>query len=444
MGITTKLAEDLYGIRSLSEKDTEQLHTLIIDFFAAAYAGFAVNRPFNDQVEAALLPQGCAEESYVFLQGRKMPAPAAAFLNAVYGHGAELDDGNRRAAGHAGVHLIPAVFALADKVGSTNEEVLTALAAGYEAYVRISSAAQPGLVERGFHSTGMAGTPASAAACAKLLGLTAAGIEEAMALATTMSSGLLSYGDSRPAMKPLNPGRAAESGVLAALLAKEGMRGPAEALEGPHGWFHAVTDKVDESALEGGEELLLHDCYVKLYPSCRHTHCGLDAAIAIHDQLDGRAIEDVEAVIYPKAIELAGIRDPRDQDDAKFSIPYTLAFGLLKGRYGIGDMDPAAADPAVLSLMEKIRLVPEPSLEDRAKGTRGARVTVTAADGSVFTETVRVPKGDPEQPLTRPEIIGKLKVCAAGQAEDEKLEKLVEAIEGIRGEAPFADPMALL
>ena len=132
MGITNDLAQDLFEIQ-LNEHDKEQLRTLIIDFFAAAYAGFKQNRVFNERVERVVYSQGGEEESYVLFQKRRYPARHAAFMNALYGHGAELDDGNKKAAGHAGVHLIPAVFALADKLESSNEDVLIALAVGYEA-----------------------------------------------------------------------------------------------------------------------------------------------------------------------------------------------------------------------------------------------------------------------------------------------------------------------
>ena len=438
MGITARLAKDLEEIRVLSERDIEQLHLLILDYFAAARAGYWVNRPFNDRAERVLLSRGGAEESFVMGQGKRYPAATAAFLNALYGHGAELDDGNRKAAGHGGVHLIPAVFALADRIGSTGEEVLLALAVGYEAYIRIFSAAQPGLVKRGFHSTGMAGAIASAAACAKLYPLDAAGIENAMALATTMSSGLLSYGDSRPVMKPLNPARAAESGLLAAQLAKEGMEGPEEALEGPHGWFHAVTDEIREEYLAGTDHLLLHDCYLKLYPSCRHTHCGLDAAITLSGRVRTEDIEEVRAFLYPNAIELAGIRDPKDRDETKFSVPYTIACGLVRGAYGIDDMDPAAASPRIRDLMEKITLIPDPSLEDREKGIRGARVTVLRKDGTSEEETVLVPRGDPERPLTREEVLEKLAACAGDPA---AAKALAAKTENIRGGMPFENPM---
>ena len=443
MGVTSELAQDLFQIK-LNDNDKEQLRTLIIDFFAAAYAGYKQNRVFNEKVERVVYPQGGEEESNVLFQEKRYPARLAAFMNSLYGHGAELDDGNKKAAGHAGVHLIPAVFALADKLGCSDEDVLVALAVGYEAYIRISSAAQPGLVARGFHSTGMAGTLACAAACARLYHLDAQRIEDAMALATTMTGGLLSYGDSRPAIKPLNPGKAAENGVFAAMLANEGVQGPVESLEGQNGWFHAVTDDVHEEFLKGGDHLLLHDCYFKLYPSCRHTHCGIDAAVALHGRVKAEEIKEVNVYIYPNAIKLAGIKIPKDQDETKFSIQYTLACALLNGFYGIGDMNLARLTEDILALIEKINLIADETMEDRSKGIRGTRVEIVMKDGSHEEETVLVPKGDPEKPLTRKDIIDKLRNCAEGQASEKTIARLVHSIESIEGKEPFENPIKMI
>ena len=444
MGLTSALAKDLSGITSLSAHDISQLHTLIIDFFAAAYAGYAENRAFNQVVESVVYSQGGAEESSVLFQNKKYPARTAAFMNAVYGHGAELDDGNKKAAGHAGVHIIPAVFALAEKLNSSNEDVLTALAVGYEAYIRISSAAQPGLVKRGFHSTGMAGTLACAAACARLLNLNAQGIEDAIALATTMSGGLLSYGDSRPQIKPLNPGKAAENGVFAAMLASQGMQGPAEALEGKNGWFHAVTDQIDENCLKGTDHFLIHDCYFKLYPSCRHTHCGIDAAVALHSLVKASDISAVNVYIYPNAIKLAGIQWPQNAAETKFSIQYTMACALYKGSYGLEDMNPLCTAEDVSELVRKIRLLPDEAMENKNKGIRGARVEVIKNDGSRIEKTVLIPKGDPENPVTREDIIEKLKTCAKDQASEETLCMLIDSVYKIEGKNSFSSPIAIV
>ncbi len=259
-----------------------------------------------------------------------------------------------------------------------------------------------------------------------------------------MTGGLLSYGDSRPAIKPLNPGKAAENGVFAAMLANAGVQGPTESLEGRNGWFHAVTDEVHEEFLKGSDHLLLHDCYFKLYPSCRHTHCGIDAGVVLHEKVKAEDIEEVKVCIYPNAIKLAGIKYPKDQDETKFSIQYTLACAILNGSYGIADMNPPRMTDDVVGLIEKIKLNPDETMENREKGIRGTRVEVVLKNGETYTETVFVPKGDPENPLTRDDIIDKLRSCAKEQAEESKLMELVSAITGIKGEGVFNNPMALL
>lgn len=444
MNITTKLAADMSALGALTNEDKAALKLLILDFFAASYAGYRGNRRFNEAIEQTVLSQGGQEEATVFLCDKKLPAGKAAFINSVYAHGAELDDGNKKAMGHIGVHVIPAVFSLAESIGVTDEDVLVALAVGYETYIRVSSAAQPGMVNRGFHSTGMAGTLASAAACAKLLKLDTNGIEDAIALATTMTGGLLSYGDSRPAIKPLNPAKAAENGVFAALLAKQGVNGPAEALEGPNGWFHAVADSIDESMLRGATDghLLLHDCYIKLYPSCRHTHCGIEAGINLHGKCDYHEIEKVEVFIYPNAIKLAGkIQFPKDQDETKFSIAYTLACGLVNGSYGIDDMDPPRLTPEIVELISKIQLIPDDQMENRKKGIRGTNVRVTLTNGELLVETVLVPKGDPEKPLKKLDVFDKLVACASGWHSSETLRKLEKVIDNMGGGDRFIYPM---
>ncbi len=444
MGITSELVSELYKIQKLDDSDVAQLKTLIIDYFAATFAGYKQNRVFNNAVERVIYSQGGVGESTVFLQNKKFPVRLAAFMNSVYGHGAELDDGNKRAAGHVGVHLIPAVFALAEKLGSTDDDVLIALATGYEAYIRISSAAQPGLIKHGFHSTGMAGTLGCAAACARLYNLDPKGIEDAIALATTMTGGLLSYGDSRPAIKPLNPGKAAENGVFAAMLANEGIKGPIEALEGSNGWFHAVTDKIHYEYLKSSDHLLLHDCYFKLYPSCRHTHCGIDAILILRKRIKIDEIAEINVYIYPNAIKLAGIKVPKNMDETKFSIQYTLACALLKGSYGIENMDLSGMTDDVIKIINKITLIPEGSMENRSKGIRGTKVEIVLKDGRREEETVLVPKGDPENPLSKNDIIEKLCVCAKGQADEGTLMRLVKAIEKIGGQNIFKNPMCIL
>lgn len=444
MRLSKDLSMDLSKINKLTIADKKMLHMLIIDFFAASFAGFKQNRYFNRAIEEIVCEQSSKGKSSVFMQEKKYSVNTAAFLNAIYAHGAELDDGNKKAMGHIGTHVIPAVFSLAEQLHASCEKVLIALTVGYEAYIRISAAAQPGMVERGFHSTGMAGSLACAAACAKLYGLEWSGIENAIALSTTMSCGLLSYGDSRPEIKPLNPAKAAENGVFAAMLAQKGIQGPSESLEGKNGWFHAVTESFDKSLLKGASDghFLLHDCYIKQYPSCRHTHCGIDAAINLHSRVSIEAIKDVNVYIYPTAIKLAGqIKFPQNPDETKFSIHYTLACALIDGTYSIEDMNISHFSSELISLINKIHLIPDDNMENRKKGIRGTKVEIITLDGSRIEEVILAPKGDPENPLTRQDVITKLKICAEGQADENTLNNLVMSIDKMDGDKLFEYPL---
>lgn len=424
MDLSSDLCTRIVNLKELSREDKRQLQKLLLDFLAAVCAGYKHNVEFNNSVEKVLFSQEGIPESSVFFRKTKYPARTAACINSIYCHGAELDDGNKKAMGHVGVHVIPAVFALAEAEKKRQDEVMLAIAAGYETYIRISAAAQPGMVERGFHSTGMAGAPACAVACAKLLALDKESIESAMSLACTMSSGLLTYSESRQMIKPINPAKAAETGVFAARLVQNGVKGPLNCLEGSHGWFKAVAERINESMLYDSNDgrLMLHDCYFKLYPSCRHTHCGIEAAINLHSKIDISQIRRVDVYIYPNAIKLAGqILFPKNADETKFSIHYTLACALLYGEYGIDYMNPPKMQRDIVEMIHKITLIPDKSMENREKGIRGTKVIAYQENGTATSEIVLVPKGDPEKPLKKEDIIEKLRICAKGLLSDKSL-----------------------
>ena len=278
----------------------------------------------------------------------------------------------------------------------------------------------------------------------RLFHLDSQGIEDAIALATTMTGGLLSYGDSRPAIKPLNPAKAAENGLLAAMLANTGIKGPSEALEGKNGWFKAVTDFVNEDYLEGSDHLLLHDCYFKLYPSCRHTHCVIDAAISLHNVIKIHSIKAIKIYIYPNAIKLAGIKMPKDQNETKFSIYYTFACALVNGCYGITDMISMKLTPEIISIINKIELIADESMENRKKGIRGTRIEITLEDNKVVQKTVSIPRGDPENPIEKKDIIRKLYTCAQDTINNDEIDKVLDAIDCINGKTKFINPISVI
>lgn len=425
-GISNRLSNFTAEIKyeDLSPLVIETTKQYILDYYASCYAGMKVNETFNHAVEEILFAMGGIEEASVLHSGRKLPVMHAAFMNAVYSHGADMDDGNRKAMGHVAAHVMSAVFALAETLHVSGKDMIVAINVGYEVYNRIAAAVQPGLVRRGFHSTGTAGAVACSAAAAKLMGLSEQQIYNAISLGAIQASGLMIITESGQSCKPINPANAARTGILSAKLAAKGIESSVYPLESNKGWFHAMSDKVDESAvLDGlGEVFTICESYLKPYPSCRHTHCGIEGAMKIREQLLQQfgtvpvdSIEAIDVFIYRNAIQIAGqIHLPQTAEESKFSIHYSLAVALLKGGFGLQDLPAENVNDTIKTLVEKIRLIEDESMENRAEGIRGAKVILCLKGENIYEETVLIPKGDAANPFTREDMKQKLQTCAEG------------------------------
>lgn len=449
---TEILSRFIAGLRyeDLPADVVELTKLYIVDYYAACFAGLKVNGKFNHAVEEVLFENGGREEASVLCSDRKLPAGEAAFLNAVYAHGADMDDGNRKAMGHVAAHVMSAVFALAETLDVSGKEVIVAINAGYEVYNRVAAAVQPGLVRRGFHSTGTAGAIACGAAAAKLMGLDEKGIYNAISLSAIQSSGLMIITESGQSCKPINPANAARIGIMSAKLAKKGIESSVYPLESKKGWFHAMSDQVDETAITDGlgQVFTITESYLKPYPSCRHTHCGIEAALSVRQEVGGltaELVDSIEVHIYRNAIQIAGqIELPKCAEDSKFSIHYSLATALLKGHFDLGDLPVENVTEEVMAVVAKIRLIEDESMEDRKAGIRGAKTVIRLTDGREFVRTVLVPKGDAANPFTRENMRGKLHGCAEGLVNDDMLAELCAAADEFENIRHFRSINALV
>jgi len=405
---------------------------LVLDYLVSAMAGYKVNKVFNKVVLHVMGGMGGKPESTVLFGGGKLPAAHAGFINAVYGHGADIDDGNRTATGHPGSAIIPAVLSLAEARGISGKDAITAIVAGYDVYVRLGNVMMPSHFLRGFHSTGTIGAVAAGAAAAKALGLTEDGVHRSISLAAVQASGLHEVSDSGQMAKPLNPGNAARTGVISALFAKAGADAPKDPLEGDKGFLKAFADGADWSTLPDdlGKHFKITTCYIKLYPACRHAHAPVDAAIRLRQAgiPEPNAIETIRIHTYPSAIKIAGnIFVPKNEDEAKLSITFAAATAMVTGRFTLTDLQNAGnLNDAVKALIGKMEIVSEPALQNKESGIRGARIDIHLKDGTVKSETVPLPKGDPEVPLQSGDMIEKLRSCASGLYDEETQQNLYD------------------
>ena len=404
----------------------------IADYYAASFAGIKVNGTFNDAVIGVISEMGGKQECDYIYSDDRLPAANAAFLSACMAHGADMDDGNRKAMGHVGAHVISTALTLCQTLDVSGEDIITAINVGYEVYNRVAAAVQPGLVHRGFHSTGTAGAIACGAVAAKLMGMDAEGIYNTMALCAVQASGLIIIAESGQSCKPINPANAAKTGILSAKIISRGVKSSEYFLESKKGYFHAMSDEVDGNMITDGlgEVFTITESYMKPYPSCRHTHCGIECVLDIRKRLpEGAKIKDVKVYIYKNAIDIAGqIKVPKVSDDAKFSVHYSLAIALLKGHFNLGDLDISGIDEETLRVIDNTELIADSSMEDRDKGIRGSRVVVTTEDGSVLEKTVLIPLGDAANPLTWDDLEDKLSACSEGLLSEENQKKLMENI----------------
>ncbi len=419
----------------LKPTDTEiiiEARKRVFDYVVSAMAGYKVNPVFNRAVTEVAEMLSDMRQSSILFSDQKQSVVNSAFINATYGHGADLDDGHKTANGHPGVATIPAILALAEYLDSKPLDIYEAIVVGYEVYIRISNAVQPSLLHRGFHGTGVVGAIAASAACGKLLKLDESQMHNALSLGTVQASGLFEVSESGQMAKPINPANACRTGIISALLAQRGAEGPDNPLEGRKGFFGAFADKIDSTAIMEtlGKELLIKTAYYKMYPACRHLHPEVDAATEIgrerlikSDEIDSIVIET-----YHNAILVTGnIRVPKSVDEAKFSMVYAMVRGLQHGRYEFNDLHVEnGIDEETIELINKTTIVSNESFENKERNIRGGQVTVKFIDGTSICTTILLPKGDPEFPFDNDDFRKKLSFCAEGLLSKDKQDKLYD------------------
>jgi 2-methylcitrate dehydratase PrpD len=355
-------------------------------------------------------------------------------------HILEMDDLHRNSVTHPGCVVIPAAWAIAEERGLGGHAFLKAVLAGYEASCRVGMAVGKAHY-RVWHNTSTCGPFGSAMAVAELIGLSEDQTVWALGNAGTQSSGLWEFLAAGAMSKHLHTARAAESGVLAALLAKEGFTGPDRILEGEKGFFAGLCpDPVPEAVLaQPDAPWELTRTSIKPWPCCRHTHPTIDAAIGLHAELDGATPLRIKVGTYQAALDVCDRPMPEDPYSAKFSLQHCVAIALADGRVVQSSFDPDGRARAA-ALRSKVEVGKSASIDTAYPDAWGAEVSVETADGRRFSAVRRDCKGDPENPVTGTELAAKGRALLidggmpAGEADD-----FIAAVEALAADRPVAD-----
>lgn len=414
MNETRVLAEQSAALRyeDLPKDVVAKVKYLILDQLGCQ-VGFAT-LPVSKGVYRYTLDRAASGQSTVAYYGTKVSAIDAAFCNAVFGHGFELDDIDIRTASHPGVAVIPVALALAERYAKSGKETITAVVAGYEAFLRFGYAAVR-MMDRYFDTTAVSGAFGAAAAACQMMGLSEAITQHAMAIATTEASSNSEYIKTGGSVKRTWGALGAYAGMRSAMLAKHGLTGPTEAIEGAMGYLKSLCeDDYDASwlTLPFGDRFLILDVGHKPYSCCAGQHTVIDATEKIRAQ--GVRIEDVAAVdilqLKHDVQNCGGMADPHNVVEAQFCGRFACAVRLAKGANGAAEYTQESVDdPEIKRVVNLATYRADYDRRYLTEGSAPARVTVTTKDGKVYQETVFYAKGLPENPLTHEEAVAKFK-----------------------------------
>jgi 2-methylcitrate dehydratase PrpD len=446
LSLTERLGEFIAtaSIEDIAADVRVQAAWWVLDWLGCAIAGLATP-------PGRILLQHTAEQpvggsSCLGLEDGRSPQ-AAALHNGAVSHIVEMDDVDRASVIHPGAVVIPAAIAVAEKIGAGGPALLSAVTLGYEVAIRVGESVGKTHYFH-WHNTATCGVFGAAAAAGWLLGLDAQRMTWALGSAGTQAGGLWEFIADGAMSKHLHAGRAAANGVLAAELAALDFTGARRILEGRQGFFAATAPDGDPTRVTAGlgNGWKLPGVSIKPYPSCRHTHSSVDAALRLRETHAIRPddIDRVAIAAYHSVLDLADNPAPEHLYAAKFSVQYCVARALLGGALHLEDFtDERIREPDVRALMSRIEVRLDPALDARYPREFPADLSITLRDGRTVRELVGSPKGDPEAPLTPDELGAKFRGMLAGSAYQDKTNELLDRVMGLAGAESVRGLLAL-
>ncbi len=386
-----------------SDAVDEQAHRTL-----ANWTGCAIGASRHEPVEAALravMMLEPAPQASILGRTERVDIANAALINGISSHTFDYDDTHLKTIIHPAGPVASALMALSELLDSSGREVMDALVLGIEVSCRVGNCIYPDHYDRGWHITGTTGILGAAAACSRLLKLSAEQTQMALGIAASQPVGLREQFGTMT--KPLHPGAAAKTGLMAALMAKQGFTASARALEAPRGLIQVISDKCDWKEITEGLGLD--------WESALNTYKPFACGIVIHPSIDGcvqlrnqhnlkpEQIEEVRLRVHSLVIELTGKKTPKKGLEGKFSVYHSCAAGLIYGKAGEHEYsDAVVQDPAVIALRDKVKAVIDDSI-----GEAAADITLLTKDGKQHHILIEHAIGSLERPMSNEQLKAK-------------------------------------
>jgi 2-methylcitrate dehydratase PrpD len=364
----------------------------------------------------------------------RVAAPDAAFVNANFGHSCEFDDSGYDGGAHPGALTVPPALAIAEREHLGGPDFLLAIVLGYDTMTRIGRVVSKPILDKGFHHQSVVGPFGAATTAGKLLGLTEHEMVHALSIAGSHSSGTMEYDQRGGEVKRIHSSIPVRAGMMAALLAQQGLTGPETILEGLRGIprvFGDISDS-DPIAADLGPERwhAVQGRIVKPFPTLGTLHTSIQAMARLQEQhLRPEDVDQIDVWVNPLTLSHGGaIYQPEDTIGAQFSMAFSLALRLIKGTNYLQDyMDPTLwNDPEIVALGKRVTVHADPCMIGEI--WFGARVQVTLTDGAQMEAVEYFRKGSPQSPLTEGELLVKFRGLASAALDESEIQKIIEAV----------------
>ncbi len=422
-----------------------QAKECLLDNLGCSLGG--VNFPEIRGIAKELRVVDTQESCTVWGMGQKFSLLTAALLNGATAHAVEMDDVHKTSKTHTGAVVVPAAVTLAESLHSTGAELLTAIVMGYEVGYRIGTGINASAHRlQGWHATGVCCTFAAAAAAGKLLNLNEQQMTSALGMAGTQSAGLWALTMDGATCKKLYMGKAAQSGILSAILAKGGMTGPAYVIEAEDGGlFKAASSNYSFAAVveQLGTRWDILKADRKPYACCRSAQPPIDAILNIKKEygISADQIESVRVDTYDIAVKQCfNTKAPKNVVEAQLCTPYTVAVSLLYGSAGPQQFsEDFVQKKDVLALAQKVDVFESAEFTDRYPQSWGCKLSIKTTDGREFAKTILNATGDSENPLTGEALQAKFVTLAAGVLDEKQQLRVMDYILSLEQQKDLAD-----
>ena len=423
--VTRTLARYVVGARyeDLPEPVRAEARRTLLNWTGCAIGGS--QHETVDIAVAALTPFSGPPQASVLGRGERFDIMHAALINGIASHVFDFDDTHLKTVIHPAGPVASAILALAEMRPVNGREFLNALVLGIEAECRIGNAVYPDHYDRGWHITGSTGTFGAAVAAGKLLGLSEQQMIWAIGLAAAQPVGLREMFGSMT--KSFHPGRAAQNGLTAALLAQRNFTSSDAGLEGKSGWANVLSTKRDYREITDG----LGQRYEIAFNTYKPFACGIvihpaiDACIQLRNEqrLTADQVEKVDLFVHPLVLELTGKKEPQTGLETKFSVFFAAALAIVKGSAGMRDFSDANAKDAQLqALARRVVATVDPAVKEAQ-----VRARVTLKDGRTFDKRIEHAVGSIERPMSDADLDAKFRDLAGDVIPDARIRDTIDA-----------------